>query len=84
MREFVWLECTSCSSRNYRTPKETRGADRLELKKILPQGAKTHGPQGIAEEVVICWWSVVSCPLLPTQLAFATDNGRLTTDQEGV
>jgi large subunit ribosomal protein L33 len=33
MREYVWLECTVCSSRNYRTQKETRGADRLELKK---------------------------------------------------
>ena len=32
MREYVWLECTSCGERNYRTPKETRGAERLELK----------------------------------------------------
>ena len=30
-------ECTSCSARNYRTPKETRGADRLELKKYCPK-----------------------------------------------
>ena len=42
-REFVWLECTSCSSRNYRTPKETRGADRLELKKYCPKERK-HTP----------------------------------------
>ena len=33
MREHVWLECTSCKNRNYRTEKETRGAHRLELKK---------------------------------------------------
>ena len=24
MREYVWLECTSCGERNYRTQKETR------------------------------------------------------------
>ena len=29
MREYVWLECTSCGDRNYRTPKETRGAERV-------------------------------------------------------
>src|SRR4051794_23715090 len=34
MREYVWLECTVCGSRNYRTEKETRGANRLELKKF--------------------------------------------------
>jgi large subunit ribosomal protein L33 len=33
-REFIWLECTECKSRNYRTPKETRGTERLELKKF--------------------------------------------------
>jgi large subunit ribosomal protein L33 len=33
MREYVWLECTVCGNRGYRTPKETRGAERLELKK---------------------------------------------------
>jgi large subunit ribosomal protein L33 len=33
-REYVWLECTECSSRNYRTPKEMRGTERLELKKF--------------------------------------------------
>ena len=40
MREYVWLECTSCSSRNYRTNKETRGADRLELKKFCRKERK--------------------------------------------
>jgi len=34
MREYVWLECTVCGSRNYRTGKETRGAERLDLKKF--------------------------------------------------
>ena len=33
MREYVWLECTESGSRNYRTPKETRGTERLELSK---------------------------------------------------
>lgn len=39
-REYVWLECTECSSRNYRTPKETRGTDRLELKKYCNKDRK--------------------------------------------
>jgi large subunit ribosomal protein L33 len=39
-REYVWLECTECSSRNYRTQKETRGTDRLELKKFCPRDRK--------------------------------------------
>ena len=34
MREYVWLECTVCGSRNYRTNKETRGAERLTLNKF--------------------------------------------------
>jgi large subunit ribosomal protein L33 len=40
MREYVWLECTVCSSRNYRTQKETRGANRLELKKYCRKERK--------------------------------------------
>ena len=43
MREYVWLECTACGSRNYRTQKETRGADRLELKKYCRKERK-HTP----------------------------------------
>ena len=43
MREYVWLECTSCGERNYRTQKETRGADRLELKKYCRRERK-HTP----------------------------------------
>jgi len=39
-REFVWLECTSCSSRNYRTNKETKGANRLSLKKFCNKERK--------------------------------------------
>jgi large subunit ribosomal protein L33 len=40
MREYVWLECTVCGNRNYRTHKETRGADRLELKKFCRKERK--------------------------------------------
>jgi len=43
MREYVWLECTSCGERNYRTPKETRGAERLDLKKYCARERK-HTP----------------------------------------
>ncbi len=40
MREHVWLECSSCGNRNYRTQKETRGADRLTLNKYCPKERK--------------------------------------------
>ena len=40
MREYVWLECTACGSRNYRTCKETRGAERLALKQYCPKERK--------------------------------------------
>ena len=40
MREYVWMECTVCGARNYRTQKETRGADRLELKKFCRKERK--------------------------------------------
>jgi large subunit ribosomal protein L33 len=43
MREYVWLECSVCGARNYRTHKETRGADRLELKKFCRKERK-HTP----------------------------------------
>jgi len=43
MREYVWMECTVCGARNYRTQKETRGADRLELKKFCRKERK-HTP----------------------------------------
>jgi large subunit ribosomal protein L33 len=43
MREYVWLECTVCGAKNYRTEKETRGADRLELKKFCRKERK-HTP----------------------------------------
>ncbi|MBI3861634.1 MAG: 50S ribosomal protein L33 [Planctomycetia bacterium] len=33
VREYVWMECSESGERNYRTPKETRGTERLELKK---------------------------------------------------
>ena len=37
MREYVWLECTETGARNYRVIKETRGTERLELKKYCPR-----------------------------------------------
>ncbi len=40
MREYVWLECTTCGERNYRVQKETRGANRLELKKYCSRERK--------------------------------------------
>ena len=40
MREYVWLECIGCGARNYRTQKETRGADRLERKKFCRKERK--------------------------------------------
>ena len=43
MREYVWLEWTTCGDRNYRTQKETRGAERLELKKYCRKERK-HTP----------------------------------------
>jgi large subunit ribosomal protein L33 len=43
MREYVWLECTVCGARNYRAQKETRGTDRLELKKFCRKERK-HTP----------------------------------------
>jgi large subunit ribosomal protein L33 len=43
MREYVWLECNVCGNKNYRTHKETRGADRLELKKFCRKERK-HTP----------------------------------------
>jgi large subunit ribosomal protein L33 len=40
MREHVWLECTVCGTRYYRTEKETRGTERLELKKFCVKERK--------------------------------------------
>ena len=40
MREYVWLECSVCGNRNYRTQKETRGTDRLERKKYCRKERK--------------------------------------------
>jgi large subunit ribosomal protein L33 len=39
-REYVWLECTVCGNRNYRTNKETRGTERIELKKFCRRERK--------------------------------------------
>lgn len=37
VREYVWLECTETGMRNYRVIKETRGTERLELKRYCPK-----------------------------------------------
>ena len=42
MREYVWLECSACGERNYRVQKETRGANRLELKKYCSANGSTR------------------------------------------
>ncbi len=39
-RDYVWLECTSCGNRNYRTQKFMRATDRLELKKYCRKERK--------------------------------------------
>ncbi len=39
-RDYVWLECTSCGERNYRTEKNLRSTDRLELRKFCPRERK--------------------------------------------
>ena len=36
-REFFSLECSGCKRRNYRTPRQTRGGNKLELKKYCKQ-----------------------------------------------
>ena len=41
-REYVWLECTETGLRNYRVNKETRGTERLELKKYCPKLRQAH------------------------------------------
>ncbi len=35
MREYVWLECTTCGDRNYRVQKETRGSRALIFQGVL-------------------------------------------------
>jgi len=41
MREYVFLECTECSDRNYRTPVNTTGGvPKLELKKFCRRQRK--------------------------------------------
>jgi large subunit ribosomal protein L33 len=41
MREYVWMECTSCGDRNYRTEVNTTGGvPKLELKKFCRRERK--------------------------------------------
>ena len=51
MREYVWLECTTCGERNYRVQKETRGAEPARAEEVLPARAEAHAAQGVAQEV---------------------------------
>ena len=40
-REYVWLQCSECSSLNYRTPvRVAGGAQKLALKKYCPAERK--------------------------------------------
>ena len=40
-REFVWLECTQCSSRNYRTSVSVaEGTPKIELQKFCKKERK--------------------------------------------
>ena len=43
MRQFVTLECTECKNHNYRTDKEVRGAEKLELSKYC-RFCRKHTP----------------------------------------
>lgn len=40
MREYVTLECTECKERNYRTQKQMRDTDKLNLKKFCSRCRK--------------------------------------------
>lgn len=40
MREYISLECSECKSRNYRTDKQTRGGEKLALKKFCKRCRK--------------------------------------------
>ena len=44
MREWMFLECTECRNRNYRTQKDPKDTTKLELKKYCKfcYGHKTH------------------------------------------
>ena len=42
MREYVWLECSACGARNYRTQKETRGVTKTEI--VLGMHTDLSGP----------------------------------------
>lgn len=39
-RDYVWLECSSCGQRNYRTEKNLRSNVKLQLRKYCPQERK--------------------------------------------
>ncbi len=39
-REAIFLECTECGTRYYRTTKDSKSQAKLELKKFCPQCRK--------------------------------------------
>jgi len=43
VREYVVLECQECKRRNYYTQKETKGSEKLALKKHC-KGCRKHTP----------------------------------------
>lgn len=36
-REYVWMECIDTGQRHYRTAKESKGAERLQLRKYCKE-----------------------------------------------
>ncbi|MEK7448632.1 MAG: 50S ribosomal protein L33 [Planctomycetota bacterium] len=43
MREWLFLECTKCKNRYYRTSKNNKKPEKLELKKFCPV-CREHTP----------------------------------------
>ncbi|MCS7015799.1 MAG: 50S ribosomal protein L33 [Gemmatales bacterium] len=39
-RDYVWLECSSCGERNYRTQRNLRKGEKLEPRKYCPRERK--------------------------------------------
>ena len=42
MREWMFLECTECKNRNYRTQKDPKDTKKLELQKYRSSAADTR------------------------------------------
>jgi large subunit ribosomal protein L33 len=74
-REYVWLECTESGMRNYRVSKETRGTDRLELRKYCPK-LRRHTLNG----AFLCWHGP-SVRILQTDPLLAKRTGNTTSQR---